>query len=149
MGLFGQKKNQEIIGTSVNGLSNNFSSNPVKSATLRNIRNRSSMGSPSKGHEDKSTLGKLLEEENPDINATTAKTFAEKYAKVHTHNSIVMDKNCATCMTGFAPQVLSHLKIACLSYVNQPVSYGTMKLPFSDVLSIKEHLLVKVQKLSD
>lgn len=32
-----------------------------------------------------------------------------------------LDKNCATCMTNFAPQLLSHLKMACLNYQNAPI----------------------------
>lgn len=72
-------------------------------------------------------------------------TFSDRFNAPSNHNTLQIERNCATCMTGIAPQVLSHLKIACLSYVNQPVDYAGFKLSFAEVMQVKEYLLVQTQ----
>ena len=55
-------------------------------------------------------------------------------------------------MTGFAPQILTHLKLACLNYVNSPIAYGSqannerVQFTFDELLTIKENLLKQVQE---
>ena len=64
-------------------------------------------------------------------------------------------------MTGFAPQVLHQIKLACLSYVNSPIQYqmtyaghyktkdstssNQVNLSFTEVTYLKEYLLVRCQ----
>jgi hypothetical protein len=40
------------------------------------------------------------------------------------NNTVYLDRNCSTCMTGNTAQILSYIKMACLSYVNSPIYYG-------------------------
>ena len=42
----------------------------------------------------------------------------------HPFNTLYLDRNCASCMSGLAPQILSQIKLACLSYVNSPIKYA-------------------------
>ena len=44
-------------------------------------------------------------------------------------------------MTGMAPQILTQIKLACLSYVNSPVKYNGLEITFADIVQVKEHLL--------
>lgn len=55
-----------------------------------------------------------------------------------------MDKNCASC-SGYAPQILSQIKVACLSYVNSPIEFGKEKLDYSDLISVKDMILKKCE----
>lgn len=50
-------------------------------------------------------------------------------------------------MTGFAPQILSHIKLACLHFVNQPITYSEFQLQFQELVQIKEFILLKCQGL--
>ena len=65
-----------------------------------------------------------------EVKPGTAKTeaFIERYNSPQEHNSLYLDRDCASCMTGFAPQVLSHVKLACLAYVNQPIKFDSFSL---------------------
>jgi len=44
-----------------------------------------------------------------------------------------------------APAVLSQIKMACLSYVSSPISFGNEKLHPADLLVVKEMLLKKCE----
>ena len=63
-------------------------------------------------------------------------------------NSLLIDRNCASC-SGFAPSILKHIKIACLSYVNNPITFGKQKVKFPDMISVKEMILKKCEAFSD
>jgi len=71
------------------------------------------------------------------------KPYLDRFNQTHTHNTVIIDKNCASCMTGYAPQILSHIKLACISYVNQPVSYSCLKLSFEEIAQVKEYVLLQ------
>ena len=65
--------------------------------------------------------------------------------KSQTPDVISVSKECASC-AGFAPQILSHLKIACLSYMNSPIKYHEgVSLSIHDVLRIKQAILKKTE----
>ena len=84
-----------------------------------------------------------------------------KASEENPFNTLYLDRNCASCMTGFAPQVLNHIKLACLSYVNSPIKYSTtyvgsnykrnsnpknsVEMTFTEIAFIKEFLLLKCQ----
>ena len=57
---------------------------------------------------------------------------------------IRVDKNCVSC-SGYAPQILSQIKAACLSYVNSPIEFGKEKLDYSDLISVKDMILKKCE----
>ena len=78
-----------------------------------------------------------------------ANTFTDRYNSPQEHNSLYLDRDCASCMTGFAPQILSHVKLACLAYVNQPIKFDSFLLRFSDVLQVKEYILHRCQGIMD
>ena len=60
------------------------------------------------------------------------------------YNTLLLDRHCASCMTGFAPQVLHCIKLACLSYVNSPIKYslnygaGSKKFAAADAKDLKK-----------
>ena len=60
------------------------------------------------------TIGELQNEHNEQ-----GQSFIDKYQQcISTGNTIQIDKNCANCNGGFAQSIISHIKLACLSYVN-------------------------------
>ena len=60
------------------------------------------------------------------------------------YNTLFVDRNCASC-SGFAPQILKQIKLACLSYVNSPIPFGTEKLTCSEMVQVKEMVLKKCE----
>ena len=48
---------------------------------------------------------------------------------------------------GFAPQILTLTKMACLNYVNSPVKYGNQDFEFGEIITIKDKLLKSLQQL--
>jgi len=60
------------------------------------------------------------------------------------YNTLFIDRNCASC-SGFAPQILKQIKLACLSYVNSPVQFGSEKISFQDLVKVKDLLLKKCE----
>ena len=67
--------------------------------------------------------------------------FRTRLDSSNQYNTLFVDRNCASCMTGMAPQILTQIKLACLSYVNSPVKYSGLDISFADIVQVKEHLL--------
>lgn len=65
--------------------------------------------------------------------------------KTQPYNTLSISRQCASCL-GFAPQILSQIKLACLSYTNSPVTYADgITLSTHDLLRVKEMLLKKLE----
>lgn len=154
--LFGQKTNAQILGNNQNGMTNNIAKQGGEGKTSTDFW---SLRNKDKAYVEvvsgsKKPMQDLSRAQSPDsvsqhvqsiqnkMSEEKGTSFLDRFNSNSNPQTMFIDKNCATCMQGTAPQIMSHIKLACLSFINQPISYMNVKLQFSDILQIKELLLV-------
>lgn len=162
--LIGLKTNQQMVGKNQYAMDNNVSGSPkVVSSGKWNLKNVNlsqadvsfqpvgrqvftpqvlsrNTGIGEDSQLPVASLEKEIREQFPNC-----KPYLERFNKQAPYNTLFMDKNCSSCMSDFTPHLLSHIKMACLNYVNQPITYQSYQLTFEEVLQIKEYLLIKLQ----
>ena len=61
------------------------------------------------------------------------------------NNVLTVSRECASCY-GFAPLILSQIKLACLSYTSSPIRYTDgCSLSVTDVLKIKQAVIKNME----
>ena len=172
IGLFGVRKNQELVGVNQGAMSNIFDRRKQTVDPTSSPSNglASAINKDASSHKDQSGAWDLSNKNMTYGQVVAAKSFITKRkmselekmlplnklglsseAKDLTTrtlspmNNLQVSRDCATCH-GFAPQILSQIKLACLSYVSSPIQYNKdVSLKINDMIRIKEKLLQKVE----
>eukprot|EP00347_Sterkiella_histriomuscorum_P008218 403345926 len=136
IGIFGQKKNSEILGNSSQFVS---VSKGFESAQKSSVGTGFSKQVQSSHQHNRS---KTQEQ----ANNLCKPSQSNQSPKQQQRNSIFVDKNCISC-SGNSSVILQHIKVACLSYQNNPVTYKGSVLNMHEINDIKQSLLNECQKL--
>lgn len=172
IGLFGVKKNSEILGVNQHAMQNNIerrgggsprkeTKTPPRPAHWGLDNKNEPYSKVVRSPEQKNTkhaekvqqqlqAAKPLGAHDPDVlsvgNLAGLLTPTTSTADAgRSGNALSVSRHCASCL-GFAPQILSHIKLACLSYTNSPVAYAPgVTLCVPDLLKVKEVLLKKLE----
>ncbi|CDW87687.1 UNKNOWN [Stylonychia lemnae] len=135
IGLFGTKKNADIIGNASQSVT-------VQKGINQNLQDMRSFNKTEIGyHHQNHNRSKTIE----NLNNTS---FLPSQNQGPNRNTIFVDRNCISC-SGNSSVLLQHIKVACLSYQNNPVTYKNSVYTMNEINGLKYTLLNECQRLLD